>query len=236
MLEILNDSAGGVCHRARTVTHLVVDVRILSTLRIAGNRAHELDSAPFAIPCFCDQEWKRANSWQFRTVSSQGTDGISREVGDGVRDAEVLPRAPKTKHAETVQPVRDVHYRCASSCGVLPGSRVLVVYVLHPADWEALELFRNPSGAFDLAHTAIDRAAQKLHGVRVVLSSVMPVGKGLLLDLDAVQLDTDTHGLVIENGTVGDQSARNQKVMLVEGRFGLSVLRPSGVVEIATAA
>lgn len=110
------------------------------------------------------------------------------------------------------------------------------VFVLSPADWEALELFRNGSGAFDLAHTAIDRAAQKLHGTRVVLSSVMPIGKGLLLDLDAVQLDTDTHGLVIENGTVGNQFARNQKVMLVEGRFGLSVLRPSGVVEIATAA
>lgn len=108
------------------------------------------------------------------------------------------------------------------------------VFVLSPADWESLELFRNDSGNFDLARSAVDRAAQKLHGVRVVLSTALPAAKGVLLDLDAVQLDTDTHGLVIENGTVGDQFARNQKVMLVEGRFGVSVLRPSGVVEIAT--
>lgn len=110
------------------------------------------------------------------------------------------------------------------------------VFVMSPLDWESLELARRSDGAFDLSHTGIDRAQQKLHGVRVVLSTVLPAKTALLLDLSAVNVDTDTHGLIIENGVINDQFARNQKCILVEGRFGVSVTRPSGVVEIATAA
>lgn len=110
------------------------------------------------------------------------------------------------------------------------------VFVMSPADWESLELARRSDGAFDLSHSGIDRAQQKLHGVRVVLSTVLPAKKALLLDLSAVNLDTDTHGLIIENGVINDQFARNQKCILVEGRSGLSVTRPSGIVRIATAA
>ncbi|NKV30739.1 HK97 family phage prohead protease [Rhodococcus hoagii] len=110
------------------------------------------------------------------------------------------------------------------------------VYVLSPTDWEALELARNTSGSFDLAHTAVDRAARKLHGVPVTVSTALPAKTAVLLDLDAVKVDTDTHGLIVEWGTKGDDFVQNASRLLVEGRFGVSVLRPSGVVKIATAA
>ncbi|CAM3214170.1 HK97 family phage prohead protease [Prescottella defluvii] len=109
------------------------------------------------------------------------------------------------------------------------------VFVLSPTDWEALELARNTSGSFDLAHTAVDRAARKLHGVPVTVSTALPIKMAVLLDLDAVKVDTDTHGLVVEWGTAGDDFKQNAQRLLVEGRFGVSVLRPSGVVKIDTA-
>ncbi|SEL24741.1 HK97 family phage prohead protease [Rhodococcus maanshanensis] len=116
------------------------------------------------------------------------------------------------------------------------GGRKPGVFVLSPTDWEALELARNTSGAFDLAHSAVDRSARKLHGVPVVVSTALPAKVAMLMDLDAVKVDTDTHGLVVEWGVKGDDFGQNASRLLVEGRFGVSVLRPTGVVKIATAA
>ncbi|MEH6804845.1 MAG: HK97 family phage prohead protease [Rhodococcus erythropolis] len=110
------------------------------------------------------------------------------------------------------------------------------VFVLSPSDWEALELARNSSGAFDLAHSAVDRAARKLHGVPVTVSTALPAKTAVLMDLDSVKVDTDTHGLITEWGVKGEDFVQNASRLLVEGRFGVSVLRPSGVVKIETAA
>ncbi|MGC5245383.1 HK97 family phage prohead protease [Gordonia sp. DT219] len=110
------------------------------------------------------------------------------------------------------------------------------VFVLRPESWEAISLQRTTGGAFDLGNVAVDRAAQRLHGVPVVVSTALPAGKGVLLDQSAVRVDADTNGVQVKWGAHGDDFGANLIRVRTEGRFGVSVLRPSGVVEIATAA
>ena len=109
------------------------------------------------------------------------------------------------------------------------------VFVLRPEAWEAISLQRNTGGAFDLGNVAVDRAAQRLHGRPVVVSTALPAGKGILLDQSAVRVDTDTNGVQVKWGTKGDDFGANVIRVRTEGRYGVSVLRPAGVVQIATA-
>ncbi|OPX12891.1 hypothetical protein [Gordonia sp. i37] len=108
--------------------------------------------------------------------------------------------------------------------------------MLRPDAWEAISLQRaNGSGTFDLGNVAVDRAAQRLHGVPVV-SNALPAKKGVLLDGSAVRVDADALGVKVDWGTQGDDFGANLIRVRTEGRFGVSVLRPGGVVQIATAA
>ncbi|MEH3157295.1 MAG: HK97 family phage prohead protease [Gordonia paraffinivorans] len=110
------------------------------------------------------------------------------------------------------------------------------VFVLRPETWEAISLQRAAgSGTFDLGNVAVDRAAQRLHGVPVVVSTALASKVGVLLDSTAVRVDLDTRGVQVTWGTVGNDFAENLIRARVEGRFGVSVLRPGGVVKIATA-
>ncbi|MGB3885147.1 MAG: phage major capsid protein [Gordonia sp. (in: high G+C Gram-positive bacteria)] len=108
------------------------------------------------------------------------------------------------------------------------------VFVLSPEDWETISLQRNSGGAFDLGNVAVDAAAQRLHGVQVVISTALPAGTGLLLDTAAVRVDTDTHGVLNQWGTSGTDFAENVIRSRTEGRFGVSVVRPAGVVKLST--
>lgn len=99
--------------------------------------------------------------------------------------------------------------------------------VVNSVDWADIETQRVTSGSFDLGGP-IDRATQKLWGVQVVTSPRIPVGKALVLDRSALTVDTD--GVI---STKWDSSAgfdKNQVRARVEGRFGLSVLQPAGIV------
>lgn len=111
------------------------------------------------------------------------------------------------------------------------------VFVLAPADWEKLELARtDTAGQLELGGP-IDRAARKLWGVPVVLSLGLPASTGLLLDLSAVGLSTDSAGVETKwSENVSDDFSKNQLRARVEGRFEVDVTQPLGVVKIATAA
>ncbi|MFE7719584.1 phage major capsid protein [Nocardia rhizosphaerihabitans] len=110
-------------------------------------------------------------------------------------------------------------------------------FVLSPADWEKLELARtDTAGQLELGGP-IDRAARKLWGVPVTLSLGLPAATGLLLDLSAVGLSTDSSGIETTwSENVSDDFAKNQLRARVEGRFEVDVMQPLGVVEIATVA
>jgi HK97 family phage major capsid protein len=109
------------------------------------------------------------------------------------------------------------------------------LFILHPADWAAIETTRNASGAFDLG-TAVDRAAQKVWGTQVVISNQTAPGTAVLLDTSVVELDTDLSGVQVKWGAQADGFVKNEAVVRVEGRFGVSVFQPAGIVKASLTA
>lgn len=105
--------------------------------------------------------------------------------------------------------------------------------VLHANDWEAIETaadgedryFMTPDGS------PVDRAARRLWGVPVALTTQITQGTGALLSAGAAGIVADRN-TNMQWGRVGDDFARNQVRARFEGRFGVEVLRPSGVVEL----
>lgn len=110
------------------------------------------------------------------------------------------------------------------------------VFVIHPEDWEKLELQRQSNGDLDLGHLPIDRAARRLWGIQVVVSNALTAGTALLFDSTSLELVTDGSVAVEWSDAVSDDFERNQKRVRVEGRFALDVFRPLGIVKISTAA
>ena len=107
--------------------------------------------------------------------------------------------------------------------------------VVSPADWEAIELFKDGDGRFYFLNegTPIDRAARKLWGVQVVTSNYLATGTGLLMDTNTAQLVSDS-GIAMEWNPWAGFSA-NELVARCEGRFGLDVRQPSGIAKLALA-
>ena len=107
---------------------------------------------------------------------------------------------------------------------------------LNPLDWEAIE-----TASVDEAHYAlgdvvpVDRAARRLWGVPVAVTLAVTQGSGVLLseaaDGPAAGLVADPN-LNLEWGVVGDDFQRNQVRARFEGRFGVEVYRPTGIVSI----
>jgi HK97 family phage major capsid protein len=104
-------------------------------------------------------------------------------------------------------------------------------YVLNPLDWERIETARNVSGQFDLG-SAVNRAQRKVWDTQVVTSTKLAVGTALALDLDSLNVDTDTQGIEIRWDGSGQLFDRNQIKARVEGRFGFSFDRPEGAVVV----
>ena len=111
--------------------------------------------------------------------------------------------------------------------------QVADLFIVNSNDWASIETQRVTSGSFDLGGP-VDRASQKLWGTQVVTSTRITAGTALALDRSAAGVDTDG---VIE--TKWDQSGgfdKNQVRARVEGRFGLSVYQPAGIVKASLTA
>lgn len=113
--------------------------------------------------------------------------------------------------------------------------------VLNPLDWEAIETAADGEDRYFLTPdgSPVDRAARRLWGVPVALSIKVTQGTGVLVsetaDGPAAAVVADKN-IYTQWGLVGDDFARNQIRARNEGRFGIEVFRPSGVVEIDLAA
>lgn len=110
------------------------------------------------------------------------------------------------------------------------------ILIISATDWEAVELLAATSGATDVRGVPIDATARKLWGVQAVVSNALPAKTAVLLEQNAVSVD---HDGVIDtrwSDAVSDDFLKNYTRCRVEGRFGLSVYRPLGVVSVATAA
>lgn len=102
------------------------------------------------------------------------------------------------------------------------------VFILNAADWAAIETTRATAGSFDLGGP-VDRAAQKLWGVQVVTTTRLASGTALAVDRSCLGVDTDGQIDVKWDSSTGFD--KNQVRARVEGRFGLSVYQPAGIVK-----
>jgi HK97 family phage major capsid protein len=105
------------------------------------------------------------------------------------------------------------------------------VFIVHSEDWEALETARNASGNFDLG-APIDRAERRIWGVQVITTPNIEKGTALALDLDALFVAAGAESVHIQWDGGGDLFEKNQVRARVEGRFGLAITRPAGIVSI----
>lgn len=110
------------------------------------------------------------------------------------------------------------------------------VLAISAADWEALELLSVTSGATDVRGLPVDAVTRKLFGVQAVVSNVLPAKTAALISDGAVAVDTDGNIETTWSDAVADDFSKNYVRCRVEGRFGVSVFRPAGIVKVSTAA
>ena len=104
--------------------------------------------------------------------------------------------------------------------------------VLHPLDWEGVELALASSNAIEHLSLPYDPATRRLFGVPVVATVSEAAEVGHVLATDALVVDTDTLALGVQwsENSNADDFAKNLIRPRCEGRFGTSVLSPLGDV------
>lgn len=71
-------------------------------------------------------------------------------------------------------------------------------YVLHPTDWEGVELALSSTNAVEHRSLPYDPATRRLFGIPVTTSNAQAAGVGHVIATDAVALDTDTRGVDVQ--------------------------------------
>ena len=104
--------------------------------------------------------------------------------------------------------------------------------VVHPTDWEGVELALSSMNAVEHLSLPYDPASRRLFGVPVVVSIVQALGVAHGLASGAVALDTDTSGVQIawSETSNADDWSKNLIRARCEGRYATSVFSPLGVV------
>ena len=107
--------------------------------------------------------------------------------------------------------------------------------VVHPADFEAVELAIATTTAVEYRGLPYDAATRRLFGVPIATTVSQEVGTGHVLAVDAVAVDTDTQGVGVQWSESSNDTdfAQNMLRARCEGRFGTSVYSPLGVVVAA---
>ena len=104
--------------------------------------------------------------------------------------------------------------------------------IVSPDDWEALELSRRETGDPDLGSALpVERAAQRLWGLKVAVSTQLVTGQAIVFDPSALAVVGDGR-VKTQWGTITDDFGRNQIRPRTEGRFGLDVYRPMGIAVV----
>lgn len=104
--------------------------------------------------------------------------------------------------------------------------------VLHPNDWESVELAFSSVNAVEHLSLPYDPASRRLFGVPVVTTVSAAAGASLVLAQGAVAVDTDTSGVGVQwsENSNADDFSKNLIRARCEGRFATSVYSPLGVV------
>lgn len=147
----------------------------------------------------------------------------------------------------SVQPfAQDVFVTTRKALTLLQQQNIIAsAWLMSPSDWEGFELSRETSpsaGGFLLTSSPIDRSAQRLWGLPVITSPIVPTGTAVLGRWDQARVyqrqDTEvlwsdaTYYAAANGDPVSSGFARNTVVMRAEERVGLGVLQPAAFVEV----
>lgn len=115
---------------------------------------------------------------------------------------------------------------------------------LSPNDWEGIELAASAHG-YTMAQAGqnvpVDRAARRLWGVPVVVSPSLADGTAVVADFSVAELHLREDATMDWSENVYDATAgatdfqRNLLRFRLEGRAGLGVVKPLGIVKVTTA-
>lgn len=106
-------------------------------------------------------------------------------------------------------------------------------FVVHPNDWEAVELALLTTPAIEYQALPLDPVSRRLWGIPVTLTVAQTAGTAHTLATGAVGLNTDSQGVSVtwsENSNADDWS-KNLIRARCEGRYATSVYQPLGVVQ-----
>ncbi len=104
--------------------------------------------------------------------------------------------------------------------------------VMHPNDWEAIELALSTTTAVEYRGLPYDPVARRLYGVPIVVANVQAAGTTHVISSGSVAVDTDKLGVLLQWSKENeDDFKKNQVRARVEGRFGTSVFTPMGVIK-----
>ena len=106
------------------------------------------------------------------------------------------------------------------------------VFVLHPSDWESIELLISSVDAIETLSLPFDPATRRLWGVPIAVTIGQSEGLAHTIAKGPVAVDTDSRGVDISwtETSNDDDWSKNLIRCRVEGRFAASVYQPLGVV------
>lgn len=104
-------------------------------------------------------------------------------------------------------------------------------YVLHPNDWEKIDLLQDNEGRYFFGGPMII-GAPRLWGLPVVECEAMPEGTGMVADWRLAVLWDRMAAAILASDSHADFFVRNMVAILGEMRAAFGVLRPAAFVEI----
>jgi HK97 family phage major capsid protein len=111
------------------------------------------------------------------------------------------------------------------------GRAMATAWVLHPEDWETIELLTDDNGRYYWGGPMM-RGAPQLWGVPVVTSQSLTQGTGYVADWrKAVLWDREAASIQVSDSH-SDFFIRNMVAILAEMRAAFALIRPSGFVEV----
>jgi HK97 family phage major capsid protein len=173
--------------------------------------------------------------WLLDTVALESFIDAELRFGLGVAlEAKVLADIAATSGIQTQAYTTSVLATVRKAVTKLEvAGHVAASIVLHPSDWEGIELALASTNAVEHLSLPYDPATRRLFGVPVVTTVSATAGVGYALADQAVAVDTDTQGVGVQwsESSNATDFAQNLIRARCEGRFATSVYSPLGVVQ-----
>ncbi|WP_232425761.1 phage major capsid protein [Mycobacterium sp. JS623] len=180
-----------------------------------------------------DHYWMADNATLEQFISGELNYGLQRAV-----EAKVLADINATSGIVTQAFATSIPVTLRKSLTALEvAGYTASAIVLHPSDFEAIELLLSTTNAVEHLSLPYNPAQRRLYGVPIATTISQAAGVGHVLARNAVAVDTDHLGVQLTWSEMSnaDDFSRNLNRARLEGRYGTSVYLPGGVVKATLA-